>query len=121
MTVTEKQIESQILYWLNFQAQTFAFKVNTVGVFDPKRKIFRRNMNPYLIRGTSDILGVHRGRMLAIEVKTPSSYKRFMKSPTEGDELQAAFLAKVRNNGGLSLVACSLAQVMDWLVAAGNL
>lgn len=112
--MTEKQIETQILTWLNYQKETFAFKVNTVGVFDPVRKVYRKNMNPFVMRGTSDIMGVYKGRFLAIEVKTPLSYKRYMTRPTAADSLQKIFIDKVNRSGGVSLVAQSLDQVIEW-------
>jgi|KBSMisStaDraftv2_1062788.scaffolds.fasta_scaffold00494_23 penicillin-binding protein-related factor A (putative recombinase) len=110
----EKQIETQILTWLNLQQQTFAFKINTVGVFDPIKKVFRKNKNQFIIPGTSDIVGSMKGRFFAIEVKSSRGYARFMNTPTLRDQLQMAFLAKVQRSGGLTLVACCLEQVMTW-------
>lgn len=115
--MTEKQIETQILTWLNFQKETFAFKVNTVGVFDPVKKVYRTNKNPFVMRGTSDIMGVYKGRFMAIEVKTPISYKRYMTHPTPADTLQKIFIEQVNRNGGVSLVAQSLDQVIGWFKA----
>lgn len=56
LPVKEKDIETAILTWLNYQPNVFAFKVNTAGFFDTKRKVFRKNTSPFLLRGTSDIL-----------------------------------------------------------------
>ena len=66
--LNEKQIESQMIDWLNYQPSCFAFKVNTMGVFDPVRKSYRR-LGKHVIAGTSDIIGVCEGIMFAIEVK----------------------------------------------------
>lgn len=45
----------------------FAFRVNTTGVYDPKRGVFR---SFHGLRGVSDILGVlPGGRFLAVECK----------------------------------------------------
>jgi penicillin-binding protein-related factor A (putative recombinase) len=108
--MTEKQIETQILAWLNFQKNTFAFKVNTVGIFDPVKKVFRRNMNRFIVKGTSDILGVSRGKMIAIEVKTPESYKKM----DHRMEQQLSFIERVKHSGGYGLVTYSLDGVIEW-------
>lgn len=104
----EKQIEKQILTYLNYQPDVFAFKVNTVGVYDAKKKLYRKNRNPFLIPGTSDIIGMWRGKFFAIEVKTPKTISRV--SPD-----QINFLQAVNKKMGLTLVACSLEQVIHWL------
>lgn len=113
--MTEKEIESQILDWLNLQHKVFAFKINTVGIFDPVRKVFRKNKNRHVHLGTSDIVGTIGGRFFAIEVKTPLSYKRFIKNPNDKDLLQIKFIERVRHSGGHGLVAYSLDQVIAWI------
>jgi penicillin-binding protein-related factor A (putative recombinase) len=110
----EKQIESDILKWLNLQHDTFAFKINTVGIFDVKKGIFRKNLNPYVHLGTSDILGVCQGRMFAIEVKTPKRLK-------DVTDAQRRFLDQVRLKGGLGIVATSLDQVILFIGTVRNL
>jgi hypothetical protein len=75
MPLTEKQIESQILDWLNLQPGIFAFKVNTTGVYDTARKCFRTIKNPHIHKGTSDIIGCKNGLFFAIEVKSPGQWK----------------------------------------------
>lgn len=104
----EKDIESQILKWLNFQPGVFAFKINTVGVYDASRGIYRTNRNPFVIRGTSDILGVVDGKFIAIEVKTPKTIKKV--SPH-----QQAFLDKIAHMGGHSIAVSSLTQVVEFI------
>lgn len=112
--MTEKQIETQILAWLNYQKQTFAFKINTVGIFDPVKKVFRKNHNRFLMKGTSDILGVCQGRFFAIEVKTPSTIKRFTQHPTLSDLRQQTFLSQVMGSGGAGICVSSLDEVIEW-------
>lgn len=96
----EKGIENVILKYLNLKG-CFAFKVNTMGVFDPIRKIYRKNNNPYIHRGTSDILGVYKGQMFAIEVKTPETKTRV-------SEYQSLFLERVIQHGGIGCVLYDL-------------
>jgi penicillin-binding protein-related factor A (putative recombinase) len=105
--LTEKQIEKLILQWLNAQADIFAFKINTVGIFDTVRKVYRKNLNPHVHVGTSDIVGCCRGFFFAFEVKTPSAFKR--KIP----DAQARFIDRVRLYDGMAHVVCSLEQVED--------
>lgn len=104
----EKDIESQILKWLNFQPGVFAFKINTVGVYDASRGIYRTNRNPFIINGTSDILGTVHGRFIAIEVKTPKTIKKI-------SENQQRFLDKVTQMGGHSIAVSSLSQVVEFI------
>jgi penicillin-binding protein-related factor A (putative recombinase) len=113
--MTEKQIETQILGWINHQTNCFAFKVNTVGVYDSKKGVYRRNLNPFVMRGTADIIGICRGIFLAIEVKTPTTIKRFRNNPTQADRLQQLFLMRVEQKGGIAACVCSLDEVIELL------
>lgn len=80
----------------------FFFIHDSVGIFDPVRKVYRTNVNPYRIKGVSDILGLWKGKFLAIEVKAPKGYL----TPE-----QKAFIAKVRSEGGIAFVARSIDDV----------
>ena len=100
----EKQIENAILDYLLMVDGMF-FKIQNVGVYDPIKKTFRKPSRHHKA-GVSDILGVLRGRFMAIEVKTATG--RLSKS-------QAKFLDEVKANGGLALVARSVQDVDDYL------
>lgn len=69
---SEKQIQNEILEYLNFIG-VFCFPVKKVGIYDPTKKTFRRIKNKYDINGLPDIHGVFKGRPLYIEVKTPKT------------------------------------------------
>lgn len=112
--MTEKEIEKQILGWLNLQAGVFAFKVNTVGVFDPTQKVYRKT-SKYVVKGTSDILAIAHGRFLAIEVKTPKTIRSFFSSKKEREVNQRRFLDEINQKGGVGMVTCSLDTVMKVL------
>jgi len=99
MSTPEKKIESAILDWLNLIDGCFAIKINTMGVFDPKRKVWRKNTNPHIHNGTSDILACYRSRFCAIEVKAGSN------KPSEN---QRIFLERIKKNGGVSFCTNSL-------------
>lgn len=70
---SEKEIENAILYYLNAIPDCFAFKVNTMGVYDQQRGFYRR-LSRYVLPGTPDIIacvsvdGI--GVFVGFEVKT---------------------------------------------------
>lgn len=100
-SLKEKAIENQILSWLKIN-KIFAFKVERTGIYDAKIGCFRRKNSVHHIRGVSDILGIYKKRMLAIEVKAAKgSLSRF----------QTMFLQDVNNNGGVAIVARSIEDV----------
>lgn len=102
--IPEKNIENSILHWLNMSG-IFAWKVQTVGVFDPVKKIYRRSNNRYHIRGISDVIGIlPDGKLLAIEVKSKTG-----KASPE----QLEFIEKIKKSGGVAFVARSLDEVIE--------
>lgn len=107
LSVKEKDVENQILHYLKIIG-VFAWKNQSVGIFDAKKGLFRKSNNPYHIRGVSDILGVYKGRMLAIEVKTEKTVRKT--SPH-----QKMFIDKVNAQGGIGFVAYSVDCVMKGL------
>lgn len=62
----EKDIENEILTYLNFKIGAFAFKINTGGFFDTKRKVFRKNTSRFLLPGTPDIICMYNYEELPI-------------------------------------------------------
>lgn len=66
--LNEKQIENQCLSWLKAR-RYFAFKIKSVGTYDPTRKRFR-TPSPWYRKGCPDILCCFRGRFIGLEVKT---------------------------------------------------
>lgn len=104
VTIPEKTVEQNILQYLATIKDCFAWKNHTVGVFDPKKKVFRMPRNRFQIRGVSDILGIYKGRPLAIEVKSAKGKV----SPEQKD-----FLNKFAEMGGLCFVARSVEDVIN--------
>jgi len=98
---SEKTIEGDILHWLNSQKDCFAFKVNTVGIWDERNNCYRKT-GLFTLKGTSDILGIWKGKPLAIEVKN-----KLGQLTTE----QHAFINKFRLMGGISFKAEALSVV----------
>jgi len=87
-----------------------------------KEQTYQRNMVKYLEsqgayvvkvitaskKGVPDILCCIKGRLLAVEVKTPTTMNN-------ASELQLYNLAKIKEAGGLGLVAYSVEQVEDYI------
>lgn len=111
MAISEKHIEEEILIWINQQPGCFAFKVNTTGFYDTKRKMFRQNSSRFLINGTSDVIGCVKGKMLALEIKSESGMKKYRHHPGVRELNQIAFLRSVTEVGGIAMCVSSLAEV----------
>ena len=103
--MSEKALETEILDFLNLIEDTFAFKVNTVGIFDPRKQVYRKNTNPHIHNGTSDILGIHNGTFFAIEVKW--GYNKATNN-------QKVFLKRIEKNGGKVLITNSFETFYIW-------
>lgn len=101
MATLEKGIENSILRFLK-TIGVYCWKQNSVGIFDTKRKVFRKSNNIHHIKGVSDILGVIEGKFLAIEVKSAKG----VISPE-----QRAFIARINSEGGIAFVARNVDQV----------
>ena len=99
----EKHIEQQILIWLNMQQNCKAWKNKSTGTYDPKKKCFRRPTSRFTQKGSSDIIGIFRGKMLCIEVKRPNG---------KLTEDQKTFLSEMSELGAICLVARSLDDVV---------
>lgn len=98
----EKEIENAILEYLALIG-IYAWKNQTTGVYDTKRKIFRKSWNKYHINGVADILGIlPTGMLLAIEVKTKKTY------PSQN---QKDFLKNISDNKGIAFIARSIDDV----------
>lgn len=110
--MTESQIESDILDFLNAQPNIFAWKNVSSGFHDGQK--FRKQSSPYAIRGTSDILGFFKsdGVLLAIEVKAPHGKI----SPD-----QQTFIAKLARSPVVVGVVRSVDQARELLRASGRL
>ena len=101
----EKDLENLVLDYLN-RSGVFAFKVNTVGVWDSKQNIYR-SLSKFVLKGTSDILGVlPNGRFLAIEMKTKTGV---------ASKEQTAFINRVNKSGGLAFIARGIPDVKEKL------
>jgi hypothetical protein len=98
--IAERFVEDQVLQYLNALPGCFAFKVKTGGYFDTKRRAFRKDASPWLIPGTSDIIGVYDGKFFAMEVKRSRG--------GVVSEDQKSFIEKVELKGGKAGVVRSV-------------
>lgn len=87
------------------------FVHDSVGIYDPKRKCFRTNVDPYRRKGVCDILGIWEKRFLGIEVKVKGNY---------ATREQKEFLADVNKYGGIGFVARSIDDVKSVMFADLN-
>lgn len=99
--MTEKEIETSILHWLNQQQGCFAFKVNTIGVFDEEIGAYRKT-SKFVLKGTADIIGIWKTKPLAIEVKNKNGRL---------SQEQKAFINKYIELGGIAFKVSSLEEV----------
>ena len=103
----EQEIKNNILEYLMFRRDVFVFPIDSVGIFDPIRKIYRKKNSRFHIKGVSDILGItSKGVFLAIEVKSE-------KGAVRPD--QKIFLDRISEMGGISFVARSVSDVVSAL------
>jgi hypothetical protein len=78
------------------------FTHDSVGIFDPIRRVYRANRDPYRRKGVSDLLGIWKARFIAIEVKVPKQYP---------SKEQKQFLKDVADAGGIAVLARSVEDV----------
>lgn len=102
---TEKEIETSILEFLNYIQGCKAWKNETVGIYDPTGKFFRKLSGRFSGKGSSDILACVKGRFVAIEVKRNSKAPR---SPE-----QIAFIDDILRVGGVAFFASSIDEVSE--------
>lgn len=110
---TEKDIESAIIAWLNYQQGCLAFKVETQGVYDEKKNV-RRKAGKGVIPGTADIICCYKGHFISIEVKTPLGMRKYLNNPGDTELNQRHFAKMVQGAGGTGLAVCSLEMVQDY-------
>jgi hypothetical protein len=100
--VKETDIQKAILHYLKMKG-IFAWRNQSVGIYDPVKKIFRKPKSRYSINGVSDILGIlPGGKFLAIEVKRPKQ---------KMTEAQWQFVFEINNRGGVAFSTACISDV----------
>lgn len=87
-------LTQEILRYL-FSRGAFGWRSNSVGIFDPVRRIYRTAPK----KGVSDILACYKGKFIAIEVKIGKDRL----SPE-----QEGFLKSIEYTGGITFIAKDL-------------
>ena len=105
----ETEIQKDILKKLREQ-NILCWRVNNMGVPDPRAKGGWRKQNGYNMPGMSDILCLYKGKFFAIEVKTPERVKNV-------SDNQKKFLNNIREAGGVGFVATSFDDVEKWFTS----
>ena len=100
----ENEIQSFILDFLKIKKTGLFWRNNTVGVYDPTRNIYRKNSNQ--LKGVPDILGILRGKFIAIECKRGD-----IKKLSADQEL---FKEEFENNGGIFYLANDIDKFRFW-------
>jgi len=107
-TKTEKEIENEILQYLDLRNGCTFWKINTVGVFDPVRKVYRKPKSKWNTKGVPDIIGFFNGEFFAFEVKT-------YKTKNRTSDSQKAFIAAANTFKEQAFVVWDVEQVKDIL------
>ena len=106
--VSENSIQNSILLYLNSIPKCFAWRNNSVGIYDPQKKVYRKKVGRFDINGVSDIICIYNGHTLFIEVKTPNNKNKLSIAQKE-------FMTKVTRCGGIAYVASSIQDVADFI------
>ena len=103
----ENSITNAILTYLNCQPNTFAWRNNTTGIYDSRKKCYRARTGKYNIKGVADILGItNDGRFIAIEVKRPGG---------RASREQQYYLSRIKALGGIAGIATSVIEAKELL------
>ena len=103
----ENSITNAILTYLNCQPNTFAWRNNTTGIYDSRKKCYRSRTGKYNIKGVADILGItNDGRFIAIEVKRPGG---------RASREQQYYLSRIKALGGIAGIATSVIEAKELL------
>ena len=108
-TQPEAVLRNAIMDLLRFW-QVKAWIHDSVGIFDPIRKIYRSRKGKHSVKGLPDIHGIiPGGRFFAIEVKNPphkSAAGKWVRSYPSPEQRQQ--IEEINAAGGLAFVARSL-------------
>ena len=95
----EKELEKDV------QARIMTYLKTTSGHF------FKVAQGPFSKKGVSDIIGVHNGMFIAIEVKV---------APNKATALQNYFISKIIGAGGVGVVVYSVNDVRELIRKIDN-
>lgn len=99
ISMSETEILKACLDYLH-TINVFVWRNNNVGIYNQKTGKYYFHG----IKGVSDILGIYKGKFLAVEVKTPDG---------KLSEDQQLFLDKVDEEGGNALIVRSVDELIE--------
>ena len=97
----ESDLQREIIDYLFYKPGIY-WRNNSVGIYDPTRKIYRKARGKGHINGVADILGCLSGQLIAIGVKTPKG---------RVSQAQKEFIDNINISGGKAFVARSIEDV----------
>lgn len=103
---SESQIQKLILQWLSMQGPTVMAWRQNAGMMFSQDKDGKSHGIRLGVVGISDIIGIWKGRPLAIEVKKPKG---------KVTVYQSDFIRRFNTAGGIAFVAHSLEEVQEHL------
>lgn len=107
MASEENAVQSACLSYLKIKG-VFCWRNNNTPIFDSRTKRYRSMAG---IRGVADILGIYKGRFLAVECKSKNG--RLSKH-------QKAFREEITDKGGIYIVARSVQDLYEGLEAESD-
>ncbi len=102
--VLEREIQREICDWLDSE-HYFFWRNNTVPIFSEGKF---RAMPKYSARGLPDIIIVHRGKFVGMEVKRPFIRIGLVGGTPETTAAQTAMKLKILTHGGFYFLVTSL-------------
>jgi hypothetical protein len=75
----ENPIKNEILEYLDLFPNGVVYQIDTVGIFDPTRKVFRKNKSKFKSRSMPDIMFLYRSKCFLIEVKKVDVHQRIIR------------------------------------------
>ena len=100
--VSENSIQSAICEYLTMR-RYFFWRQNSVGAYDPIKQTFR-SLPKYAMRGVPDIIIIHNGQFIGIEVKSKAGKQ---------SQAQIDFQVHCEKNGGRYIVAKSVDDIIN--------
>lgn len=92
----EKAIEKDLLKYLDYKG-CFPCKIENTGVYDPRKKTFRKVVSPYKRKGISDIMFFWKGKTWFAEVKTPDELGYIMRNFEKLDRREVKSKERISN------------------------
>lgn len=105
LDLSEAQIERQICNYLSLR-RYFFWKNTSSGYFDAAKKRFRKHSSPYVRNGTPDIILIHMGQFIGLEVKTSTGRQ---------SDAQKSFQKDLESAGARYFLVRSIDQLQDIL------